>query len=70
MCLTAKVADECVGSRLQLPTGSPVAFRVVSLTEMGRLLRIRWLVQAVGRCADQGVSDVASDQPPHTILGV
>jgi hypothetical protein len=34
MCLTAKLAEEWIGSRRQLPTGSPVALRVRSVTDI------------------------------------
>src|SRR5689334_18965339 len=34
MCLTAKLADECTGSRRQVPTGRPVALSVRSVTDI------------------------------------
>jgi hypothetical protein len=34
MCLTAKLADECVGSRCHAPIGRPVALRGTSVTDI------------------------------------
>ena len=65
MCLTAKWAEEWVGSSFQVPTGSPVALVVISVVGM-RLLCEGSRGSGAGETVDPSIVEDSSTYVDHS----